>query len=135
MGFALGFDIPDDKAIEISYTKDRPLFTWDGLPPPKDSQRYLDKLMKTKYISWRYEAEVRTVYKLNTLENEPDDYFNKFDDALILKEVIAGCNSRLSDGQFREMLDGYKNIVAIKSRMDLKSYKIVRNEQKVWKLT
>ena len=57
-GFALGFYMPDSKAIEVNYTKDRPLFTWDKLPQnSRHTEQFLHKLIRTKFISWAYEEE------------------------------------------------------------------------------
>ncbi len=131
-GFALGFDILDNTATEVDYSDNRPLFNWDRLPDAKHSQEFLGRLAKTKFISWKYEEEVRLFYKLNTLLFDQGYYFCQFDDKLILREVIAGCNSQLSDKQLIEMVKGHKEIVVIKSRMAFKSYKIVKNQQKIW---
>ncbi len=128
-GCALGFEIPDDKAIQIIYSKNRPLFKWAKMPiDPKQRQTFLDRLSKTKFISWKYEEEYRLVYELSTLKCEGGFYFQEFDNNLILKEVITGCNSQMSDKEFLCLLDGYPNIRAIKSQMDLKKYSIVTKE-------
>jgi len=134
-GFALGFEIQEDKATKITYSKSRPLFKWDGMPrDPIPRQNFLDKLIKTKFVSWKYEEEYRLVYKLNTLDYEDGFYFQEFDTNLVLKEVIAGCNSKMSDKEFLNLLDGYTRITAIKSRMALKKFSIVRNREKVWNI-
>ena len=125
-GCALGFEIPDDKAIEIVYSENRPLFKWTEMPnDPLLRQDFLDELQKTKFISWKYEEEFRLVYKLNTLDNEGGFYFQEFDNNLVLKEVITGCNSQMNDEELTDLIDGYPEISAIKSRMDLQKYSIV----------
>lgn len=131
-GFALGFDIPDNKTIEVKYSKERPLFKWDKIPDSRIRQDYLLKLIKTKFISWKYEEEFRLFYRLSDLKKENALYFQEFDDNLILKEVIAGCKSQTSDEDFLKLLEGYSDITAMKSRMAFKSYKIVRNKEKIW---
>ena len=132
-GCALGFDILDNKATEVKYSKDRPLFTWDKIPQDSRlTQNYFHKLIKTKFSSWKYEEEFRLFSEFNTLNLENGLYFQEFDDNLILKEVIAGCKSKMSDKEFLGLLEGYTNITAIKSRMAFKSFKIVRDRKKVW---
>jgi len=134
-GCALGFDIPDNKATKVKYSKDRPLFTWDKIP--RDSrltQNYFHELIKTKFLSWEYEEEFRLFYELRTLDLDNGLYFQTFDNNLILKEVIVGCNSKMSDEEFLGLPKGYRNITAIRSRMAFKSFKIVRNLKKIWKI-
>ncbi len=132
-GFALGFDIPDDKTTEVKYLKDRPLFKWDKIPTDSEfRQKYLLQLIKTKFLSWNYEEEFRLFYKLNELKKEEGLYFQEFDDNLILKEVIAGCKSKMSDKELIGLMEGCDNITAIKSRMAFKSFRIVRDRTKVW---
>ena len=133
-GIALGFDMPNRNAIKVTYSKDRPLFTSDSLSKDSDNTEYLEKLSKTKLSSWSYEEEVRFIYPLNTLQFDNGHYFNNFDDKMILKEVIIGCNSDISKKEILTILKGYKNIKLIWSRMAYKSFRIVRNQQKVFNL-
>jgi hypothetical protein len=133
-GIALGFNMPNSKAIKVSYLKNRPLFTSDSLSNESDNTEYLERLSKTKLSSWSYEEEVRFIYPLNTLQFDNGHYFNNFDDKMILKEVIIGCNSDISKKEILTILKGYKNIKLIWSRMAYKSFRIVRNQQKVFNL-
>ncbi len=128
-GCALGFDIPDDKAIEIVYSENRPLFKWTEMPTdPLPRRNFIAELHKTKFISWKYEEEFRLVYKLNTLEYESGLYFQEFDDNLVLKEIITGCNYQMNDEELAGLISEYPKINAIRSRMDLKKYSIVNKE-------
>jgi hypothetical protein len=133
-GIALGFNMPNSKAIEVTYSKNRPLFTSDSLSKKSDNTEYLGKLSKTKLSSWSYEEEVRFVYPLNTLQFDNGHYFNTFDDQMILKDVIIGCNSDITRNAILTAMKGYKNIMVIWSRMAYKSFRIVRNQQKVLNL-
>lgn len=133
-GCALGFDISDDKTTKVDYLNDRPLFTWDEVP--KDNrvvENYFNKLIRTKFISWKYEEEYRLFYDLKTLHFENGMYFQEFDKDLILKEVIIGCKNTMSGYEFLPLLKGYDDITVIKSRMAFRSFKIVRDRQRVWK--
>jgi hypothetical protein len=134
-GCTLGFEIPDNKAIEVNYSENRPLFSWDKIPEDSRlTQNYFHKLIKTKFISWEHEEEFRLFYKLSKLDLENGLYFQKFDDNLILKEVIAGCKSKMSDQELLGLLQGYNNITVIKSRMAFKSFRIVRDRKRVWNI-
>jgi len=53
---------------------------------------------------------------------------------MILKEVIAGCNSNLSDNELLDLVKDSENVTVIKSRMAFKSFRIVRNQQKIWRI-
>ena len=129
-GFALGFELPDDAAIEVDYTKDRPLFSWNKLPKgDKQLNTFLHKLINTKFLSWAYEEEVRFGYILSKLDLENKLYFQKFDSDLILKEVITGCNNTLSDEKLLSLLDEFEKITVIRSRKHLKLYQIVKEKE------
>lgn len=133
-GIALGFEMPERAAIEVKYSKQRPLFTSSTLSKDSNNTIYLEKLGKTKFISWAYEEEVRFVYLLNTLDYENGYYFNKFDDEMVLKEVIVGCNCTLTKSEILEALRDYSGITVIWSRMAYKSFRIVKNKQKIVKI-
>ena len=133
-GIAFGFDMPDNKAIEVKYSKERPLFTSTSLSRKSDNTEYLEKLSRTKLKSWEYEEEVRFIYPLNSLTYESGNYFNDFDEQMILKEVIIGCKSTLTKNEILEALSGFKKITLIWSRMAYKSFRMVKNIQKSYKL-
>jgi hypothetical protein len=133
-GIALGFDMPERKAIEVKYSKERPLFTSASSPNKPNNTEYLEKLSRTKFISWAYEEEVRFVYPLNSLIYECGNYFNPFDNQMILKEVIVGCNSSATNNEILTALKGFTNITLIWSRMAYKSFRIVKNLQKVYRI-
>jgi hypothetical protein len=130
-GFALGFELPDNAAIKVEYTEDRPLFPFDKLPQDdKEIESFLNKLIRTKFSSWNYEEEVRFHYFLSELNLQNGLYFNNFDNSLILKEVIAGCNCVFNE-ELPSLLGGFKDITVIKSRMDLKKFQIVQEFKKI----
>ena len=130
-GFALGFDLPDNAAIEVNYAESRPLLPWDELSQDDSPiEEYFNKLIRTKFTSWNYEEEVRFSYILDTLDLENGLYFNNFDNNLILKEVVAGCKSKPNE-ELKSLLSVFKNITLIKSKIDLKKYQIVQEFKKI----
>jgi len=133
-GIALGFEMPARAAIELKYSEERPLFTSSSLSKKSNNTKYLEKLSRIKYISWAYEEEVRFVYQLNSLVYDDGNYFNSFDDEMILKEVIIGCNSKVTNREIMKPLQGFSGITLIWSRMAYKSFRIVKNNQKIFKI-
>lgn len=132
-GMAFGFDMPDQKAINVNYSNERPLFQSETLSKNSDHTEFLERLSRTKFKSWEYEEEVRFIYNLNSLIFENGNYFNPFDEEMVLREVIIGCRSSLSKEEVFDALCDYKNITIIWSRMAYKSFRIVRNLKKTYK--
>lgn len=131
-GFALGFDLPDNAAHKVKYRKKRLLYPWDGLPPEKKDTRFFHKLIKIKFLPWKYENEVRFYYFLTDCvcdrEQEKENYFVNFDNNLILKEVIAGCKFKPIDDDKKllsSLVGGFENIKVKEARMDADRYQIV----------
>jgi hypothetical protein len=96
-GIVLGFDIPEQLPTKIGYVRDR-------LPNPFKLQTLAETLnavgdhpLATKYIGWEYEQE----YRLHARLEEAIDgiYYRKFDEILLLREVVIGerCELRASD--------------------------------------
>ena len=133
-GIALGLEMPDKKAIEVKYSKDRPLYTSESLSRQSGNTNYLKKLSRTKFKSWKYEEEVRFVYQLDSLIFESGNYFNYFDDEMILKEVIIGCQATINESHILKVLNGFENITLLWSRMAYKNFRIVKNLQKIYKI-
>jgi hypothetical protein len=82
-GLCLGFNVPDDRLKDVDYVENRLPF-----PSPIFPVEDLDVLFATKYISWKYEQEIRAVLELK----KPEDgiYYHDFGTDLELAEVIGG---------------------------------------------
>jgi hypothetical protein len=129
-GFALGFELPDNVAIKVKYTEDRPLYPSDKvLEGAKHNKDFLVELVRTKSLSWAYEEEVRVGYALSTLDLENGLYFDRFGSDLILKEVITGCNNALSNEKLLSLLGEFEKITVIRSKKHLKLYQIVKENE------
>lgn len=129
-GFALGFELPDNVAIKVEYTEDRPLYPSDKvLVGAKHNKDFLVKLERTKSLSWAYEEEVRVGYILSTLDLENGLYFDRFGSDLILKEVITGCNNKLGDKKLLSLLDEFEKITVIRTKKDSKCFRIVKEKE------
>ncbi len=129
-GFALGFELPDNTVIKVEYTEDRPLYPSDKvLVGAKHTKDFLDKLVRTKSLSWAYEEEVRVTYTLRKLDLENGLYFDRFGSGLILKEVITGCNNKLGDKELLSLLDEFEKITVIRTKKDSKCFRIVKEKE------
>lgn len=96
-GIALGFNILRDEILKVKYDSD-PIRTKLKLTnDPKDNEEKFLSLAKVKYQEWKYEKEYRILVKLKDCEPEIDkrtekfNYFLKFGDRLIIKEIVLGC--------------------------------------------
>ncbi len=90
-GICLGFDIPDEYAIPVNYSKKRVAVRFQnndqnqGLAP-----EFVNELLRTKYEHWVYEAERRMFLILDEGTKEGGLFFYPFSTSLTLKEVIVG---------------------------------------------
>ncbi len=126
-GIALGFDIPDellmpviyaDKLIEISFDKNT------GRP----SKGIVDQLVRTKFMDWKYEDEVRLFLELDHDSMESGMYFEPFTDNLQLREVIFGPKCQLPIAGIRSLVRNYKpEVEVIKSRIAFTRFEVLEN--------
>ena len=133
-GLCLGFDVPDEFLMHVTYTAKRP-------PPDdlfSDSQSVKEDTMKkflvTKFSHWRYESEVRFFVPLEDKDPQSGHYFFYFSDRLRLEQVIVGAESTISRSQIGELLEvQHGNVERFKVRPAFTSFRIVRNwKASVW---
>lgn len=126
-GICLGFDVPDNKTLPMSY---------DGRRLELDIEREISrrsgpielvrKLMTTKYRDWKYEREVRILVSLKKPDPETGFFFCKFGRQLALKEVVVGARSALSKNAVQATLsskDAHATIT--RTRLAFKTFRIV----------
>ncbi|MDF3086372.1 DUF2971 domain-containing protein [Burkholderia sola] len=95
-GVCLGFDIPDEHAMQISYESNRLDFNIDlsthnaGVTP-----EMVKAMLLTKFEAWRYEKEYRVVAELQD-KGEDGHYYAEFGENLMLREVIIGVRCEAS---------------------------------------
>ncbi len=90
-GICLGFDIINTDAKEVEYTNQRIPVRYKG----SDQRNGLDstfanRLLRTKFVHWRYEDEVRVFVPLDPGHTEAGLFFRPFSSALVLREVVLG---------------------------------------------
>jgi len=93
-GVCFGFDIPEKLIKEVSYSGKRLPEKFRTKLSKDFSENGVNEFLTIKFKDWEYEDEIRLIVPLNETEKQDNLYFKKFDDNLILREVIFGsrCN-------------------------------------------
>ena len=128
-GVALGFDVSDEMVSTVRYTSSRPKIEFDEIEGKVvDGEKVLDKLIRTKFIDWKYENESRMFVRLDHSLSESGMYFVNFSSDLILREVILGMRCEVSIEKIRE-LDNLKltNVKVIKAGMSVRNFKLIED--------
>jgi len=90
-GICLGFDLRDDCALSVEYSDQRlPVEFTDGDPSKDLAPEYVARLVRTKYVHWQYEEEIRVIVQLDHTTVEDGSYFLPFSEQVALREVILG---------------------------------------------
>ncbi len=133
-GLCLGFDVPDDQLMSVTYTTKRTapdnLFSHDQLVKEGEMKR----LLATKFSHWRYEDEVRCFVSLTDKDPSNGRYFFEFSNELKLKQVLVGAESRITRSDIEKSL-GKENahVERFKTRAAFKTFNVVRNrKQSLW---
>ncbi len=96
-GMALGFEIPEDKIIEVDYTSDEKRTKFELTNEIDDEKKFLE-LAKKKYQEWEHEKEYRILVNLEKgdLDEDEDDgcYYMPLRDRLKIKEIVLGCRAK-----------------------------------------
>ena len=134
-GMCLGFDIPDEQLLEVSYISDRlshdALF--DGCERAREE--FMKKLLGTKFSHWKYEDEARLFVSLDEKDRSTGFYYTKFSKDLRLAQVIIGAESKTTRREIADVLGDLAGAVdAFKVRPAFKSFNVVKNRnKKLWK--
>lgn len=130
-GLCLGFDIPDEPSISVTYIKERIEAVDIGDFTEEDMQKWIS----SKYVDWKYEDEVRVTPKLNDVCPKTGFYFTDYSNELRLREVIVGCKSKITRTELGHVLgEEYKKITKFKARAAFKTFEIVKNKDpSLWK--
>jgi hypothetical protein len=130
-GICLGFDVDEKITKPVSYQSTRLNDeAWQVTPAIDDVLS--DKVLHTKFESWRYENEWRVLIDLDNTLQEGSLHFHQFGKQLRLTEVILGSFCDLSLSTVRELVAAHHpRAVTIKARMAFKFFKIVPKESTV----
>ncbi len=124
-GLCLGFDIPDDAATAVTYSRKR-LPVDRALLEGPDAEGFMRTVVSTKFSHWRYENEVRLFVALEDRDPETDLWFREFDAELRLREVIVGA---ACDVTRRELVDAlgdlHAGVTQRKARLSFQRFAVV----------
>ncbi|NBS53876.1 MAG: DUF2971 domain-containing protein [Spartobacteria bacterium] len=128
-GIALGFDIPDDYLSPVQYTIQRAKVMFDQRTKKiVDGARLMDRLVRTKFIDWKYEDEKRMFVDLDPSLQEGGNHFVEFSENLVLREVILGLKCDLPVSRVRQLLkDEPSPVKVLKAGMALRAFKIIED--------
>lgn len=128
-GMALGFDIPDEFLFPVHYTTQRAKVEFDRKTRKiVDGHRLMDKLLRTKFIDWKYENERRMFVDLEPTSHEGGNHFIEFSKDLVLREIILGLKCELPVSRVRQLLKNEPSPVKVlKAGMALRAFKIIED--------
>ena len=125
-GLCLGFDILDEWAKPITYVSKRFRASPEASAPTNADETEGFKLLTTKFRHWLYENEVRLVVPLPQLTLDRKLYFFPFCPALLLREVVIGVRSELTQEQVRAKLRAAdRDITITQTRLASRTFKVL----------
>jgi hypothetical protein len=124
-GIALGFDVDQSIAQQVSYKTSRLKAT---LPKgaAKITPPIRNILICTKFESWKYEREWRILTPLEDGEKEGSLYFLPFSKTLRLVEMILGPACNLNLLKLRKLInEHHRDVTTFKARLAYRSFRII----------
>lgn len=125
-GMCLGFDVPDELAMQINYEPDRLNFDIDlskynaGL-----NADTVKSMLLTKFEAWRYESEYRVMAELKD-QDADGHYYADFGETLTLREVVIGVRCETPQLEVASWIGEIGHDVEIrKARLAFKRFKVV----------
>ena len=130
MGMCLGFDIPDDLLAPVTYAKRRLKMEVDPETRiPKSPEKFMGRLIRRKFIDWKYEDEIRLFVRLDHATVESGKYFCPFSEKLKLREIILGPRCELPIEGVRNIVADFKPpVVVLKSSIAYTRYEVVMHK-------
>lgn len=121
-GLALGFDIAPTCLKNVTYVEERPVLH-------AVDEELVHQVLYTKYIDWQYEQEARVYTSLEDIDPKTGLYFADFSDNCVLKEVIVGPLSSITEGELAEAVGERRSgVTFIKARLAFNSFKVVESK-------
>jgi hypothetical protein len=128
-GIALGFEVSANMLMDVIYTSTR--LSYRLLKESFGNQteeKYVQKLLLTKYTDWAYEDEVRIFTSLDKRDKKTRKYYQPFSSDLKLREVIVGPLCNVSGSTLKQITSEYAETVSfIKARLAFGSFRVVKN--------
>lgn len=127
-GVALGFDVPDNLLMPAIYADKLGEFKLD-MKTGRPAKSVVDALVRTKFMDWKYENEVRLFVQLSEDRLESGLYFEHFSDHLQLREVILGPKCGLPLAGIRKLVSGFSpEVKVIQSRIAFTRFEVLENK-------
>ena len=128
-GIALGFDIPENVVVEVTYSDQRPEldFASFNVSTPDEASHFaksvMTRIFSVKAASWSYEKEYRQFPFLESCVPTRGMYFIGMP---VLKRVVIGARCDMDQSYFDHLLRrcGYKDVNVLKAARSPTSYKI-----------
>lgn len=130
-GVCLGIDVPDGKAIKVSYEPSRLQMVLDltKLETAID-EGIIRTVATTKYKEWEYEREWRLLERLEHSDSETGLYYLDFSPNFELREIIVGARCERSMPDIRKQVYGNTSeIVMKKLRPAFQTFSMVPQKQ------
>lgn len=128
-GVALGFDVDDHLIKPVIYARRLHKI---GINPktgqPNIDFDTMERLLRTKFLDWKYEDELRVFAELDHQTVESGLYFMDFGANLTLREVVLGPRCELPIDRVREIVKSYEpHVSVLKSRIAFSSFRVVED--------
>ena len=130
-GICLGFDLNDQHALTIEYANQRLPVQFNNDDPTRGLDReFVNRLIRTKYVHWRYEEEIRVIVQLDEETAEDGSYFMPFSNDMQLREVILGPLCAIPIDAMRSFVNAiYDAVIVRKALLAFKWFTVVPEER------
>jgi hypothetical protein len=128
-GIALGFDVADQLLSQILYTSQRVRIEVDSKTKrPILDEALVNRLLRTKFVDWKYEDEYRLIVQLDPSTKESGLFFQDFSDELRLAEVVLGPKCELPIDRIRSLLQtDLPHVKVLKARMAFRTFRVTED--------
>lgn len=129
-GIALGFDVSEQFLSQVLYTSQRVRIEVDSKTKrPKLDETLVNRLLRTKFVDWKYEDEYRLFVQLDPATKESGLFFQDFSDDLRLAEVVLGPKCELPIDRVRSLLQtDLPHVKVLKARMAFRTFRVIEDQ-------
>lgn len=126
-GICLGFDVEDQYAMAVNYSKERIKVRFKNNDSEQGlSREFVNEMLLTKYEHWMYEKERRMFKGLDEGTKENGLFFYEISNDIELKEVILGPNCEVPISRIEGLVSKINlSIRIIKARLAFQNFEVV----------
>ena len=133
-GVAIELEIPEKYIHHVDYVNDRIMLTEadpiSAIGRPDGLSLINRKLLRTKYIHWKYEDEARVVFSSEEAIEDSGIEFVPCDSEIQITGVISGALCDLTEHEIASYLPSNSSIKFTKGRTAFKKYDIVPDQRR-----